>query len=129
MSLSRIASMRAGHSAERFPNSPQFLIATQRQTIDNPPVAFIPIIIVVLAIGFAISLVQRQSDHADIRRWAQQRGYQIDQIEKTWFDKGPFWIKGERRIYRCRVRDSDGRSRIVYMRTRFFENDYEFYDP
>lgn len=89
----------------------------------------IPIIIVVLAVGFAISAIQRESDHADITRWAAQQGYQIDEIEKTWFDKGPYWVKGKRRIYRCRVRDSADRSRTVYMRTRFFGNDYEFYDP
>lgn len=94
---------------------------------ENRGVVVIPIIIVALAIG-AISWVRRESDHADIRRWAARQGYQIDGIEKTWFDKGPYWVKGERRIYRCRVRDSQGRSRLVYMRTRFFGNDYEFYD-
>jgi hypothetical protein len=92
-------------------------------------VIIIPIIIVMLAIGFAISSVQRESDHADITRRAAQQGYQIDEIEKTWFDNGPYWVKGKRRIYRCRVRDANGSTRLVYMRTRFLGNDYEFYDP
>jgi hypothetical protein len=86
------------------------------------------VVILLVFIGLAISSVQRESDRADIHRWAAQQGYRIDEIEKTWFDKGPYWFKGKHRIYRCRVRDAQGNSRLLYMRTRFFENDYEFYD-
>ena len=90
----------------------------------------VPVIILFLALGLAIRFMQSESDQSDIQRWAQERGYQIDEIEKTWFDKGPYWFKGKRRIYRCRVRDAQGNSRLVYMRTRLLqENDYAFFDP
>ena len=92
-------------------------------------VGIVLVVIILLVVGFAISSFQPESDRADIGRWAAQRGYQIDQIEKTWFDKGPYWFKGKHRIYRCRVRDAQGNARLMYMRTRFFGNDYEFYDP
>jgi hypothetical protein len=89
----------------------------------------IAIVIIFLLVGFAISRFQSQSDRADIQRWAAAQGCQIEEVEKTWFDNGPYWFRGKgRRIYRCRVRDQQGQSKTVYMRTRFFGNDYEFYD-
>jgi hypothetical protein len=93
-------------------------------------VVIVPVILIVLMVGLTISLMQGESDRADIDRWAAGQGYQIEEIEKTWFDNGPYWVKGRgTRIYRCRVSDREGKSRTVYMRTRFFGNDYEFYDP
>ncbi len=88
------------------------------------------IFVLVLGLGVLMAVVRTASDNADIERWARENGYLIEAVEKTWFDNGPYWFRGKgRRIYRCRVRDAAGTRRTVYMRSRMFGNQYEFYDP
>ena len=84
---------------------------------------------VVIAFSLIMYAAQSDADQTDIRRWARENRFEIDSVEKPWFDNGPFWFRGKgRRMYRIQVRDENGASRTVYMRAGTFNRDYRFHD-
>jgi hypothetical protein len=92
-------------------------------------IVIVPIFIIFVVVSMIVSATQKEAHHEELRRFAEQNGCQVDQIEQPWFDHGPFWYRGKgQRLYRCRMRDAHGNDRTAYMRTGFFSNDIRFHD-
>lgn len=84
-------------------------------------------IVVVFAFLLLGQLTVTDNDHAVINTWATEHDYAVQNIERCYFDHGPFWLSDEDdRIYRVEV-SARREPRVVYFRFRLWGHDIEWY--
>ena len=87
----------------------------------NKEFMFVIGVIVVLILAIASASLTSNCDESVINNWADENHYQLEKIERTFFDLGPFWIKTKHdRIYRVDVK---GKDKPAYFRFNLFGHD------
>lgn len=82
--------------------------------------------IAILIVGFIALCVwgvahQTSSDHNAIKQWHTSQNNDVIEIEKPWFDSGPWWFHDDDdRIYRATVRDKQGQRRTCWHKFNIF---------
>jgi len=57
-----------------------------------------------------------QKKESKINDWVQKHGYEIVQMEKTYFDSGPFGSYEGDKIYRVLVKDRHNKEHVTWFR-------------
>lgn len=81
----------------------------------------------VLSLLLYVSINQIGYDKETIKSWATENSCEIVNVERTFFDHGPFWFVGEDdRIYKVEVKDRLEHNRVTYFRFGLWKYDQEW---
>lgn len=81
------------------------------------------VVALILVLGW-VAVTQANRQQGTIKEWASVNGYHVEQIERCYFDHGPFWfVDDDDVIYKVRILDTHEHPRTSYFIFRAFGHD------